>query len=162
MFKPIFYYRQITDITPDDLLSLGIKAIMLDVDNTLAHHGEPEPFGGVLDWLSVMKEAGFKLVIISNNGKKRVGPFARALGLDCASSAAKPLPLGFWLAARRVGVKIRECAVIGDQIFSDVMGANLAGAKPILVQPRGTDPSRGIRFKRRLERPILKKLRFKS
>ena len=102
------------------------------------------------------------MMIISNNFKERVSSFGAMFGLDTLSFAIKPLPVGYLRAARRLGVRCRECAVIGDQIFTDIIGANLCRMKSILLSP--IEPEEGFTFKARrfLERGLRKKFQTRK
>ena len=92
------------------------------------------------------------MIIISNNSAERVRPFAESLGLPFIEKSAKPLPKGFRRACARLGVSPRETAVIGDQIFTDVVGGNLIGARVFLTEPLGPETDGFIKFKRHLEK----------
>ena len=156
ILHPLIRFKSIVDITVKDLDGLNIKGIALDVDNTLAHDGKPEPFDGVLKWLRMVQDAGIKMIVVSNNSAKRVTPFAEALNLPFVSRAKKPLPVGFIKAARRMDIKCSETAAIGDQIFTDILGANLCGMKSVLVDPRKLETQWLFRIKRYFERPVLR------
>ena len=117
IFQPTAIQERVTDISPEFLKSLGVEALLLDVDNTLATYTSHKPFKGALEWVRAMGDAGFRMIIISNNFKKRVNSFGVMFGLDTLSFAVKPLPVGYLRAARRLKVKRRECAVIGDQVY---------------------------------------------
>jgi len=156
IFFPDILLRRISDITPALLEEWGIRALVLDVDNTLTTHNNPFPDADVLRWLAGMKERGMALVILSNNSPRRVKAFADSLGLDFTARAAKPLAKGFRETARRLGLAPGRMAMVGDQIFTDVLGGNLYGARTILVEPMEPEKHWGFRLKRRLERPILR------
>ena len=161
-FQPTALRERVTDISPDLLKSLGVKALLLDVDNTLATYTSHTPSQGSLEWVRAMEDAGFRMMIISNNFKERVSSFGAMFGLDTLSFAIKPLPVGYLRAARRLGVRCRECAVIGDQIFTDIIGANLCRTKSILLSP--IEPEEGFTFKARrfLERGLRKKFQTRK
>ena len=161
-FQPTALRERVTDISPDLLQSLGVKALLLDVDNTLATYTSNTPSQGSLEWVRAMEDAGFRMMIISNNFKERVSSFGAMFGLDTLSFAIKPLPVGYLRAARRLGVRCRECAVIGDQIFTDIIGANLCRMKSILLSP--IEPEEGFTFKARrfLERGLRKKFQTRK
>ena len=155
LFTPHVVFRGVEAITPEYLAQNGIKALILDVDNTLTGHGSQELPAQVAAWLERMREAGVGLVIASNNFEARVAPFARRVGLAHCSFCCKPAPVGLARARRALGVKKRELALVGDQIFTDALGANLYGIKALLVQPMHDDTTWTVRLKRRLEAPIL-------
>ena len=159
IFQPTAVRERVTDISPEFLNSLGIKALLLDVDNTLATYSSHTPSEGSLEWVRAMGDAGFRMIIISNNYKKRVKSFGVMFGLDTLSFAIKPLPVGYLQAARRLKVKRSECVIIGDQIFTDIVGANLCGMKSVLLTPM--EPEEGFSFKvrRHFEKGLREKFR---
>ena len=154
IFKADYRFDKITDITAADLKNAGAKLILLDADNTLSFHGSQEPFPGVLEWLEEIKKEGFVPVIISNNSESRIRPFAEKLGLPFVFKSAKPLPKGFKKATEKFGFKRKETAVIGDQIFTDVLGGKLFGAKVFLTEPLGPETDFFIKIKRKFEKFI--------
>lgn len=157
LFYPTIYRRRITDVTAEDLRRLGARAVLLDVDNTLTTHDAPDLDVAVREWLSQMKNDGFLLIIVSNNRTARVEPFACSVGLPFVAHGRKPLPTGYRAAADVLGVPLRECIAIGDQIFTDVMGANLAKIPSILLEPIQPEvDQKFIVFKRMIERLLMK------
>lgn len=160
IFRPTYALKKIMDITPSALKKRGIKALILDVDNTLTTHNNPTPADGVPEWIEEMKSAGIKLIIVSNNNTERVTPFAEMLGLHFVPNGAKPLPIGFKRAAaelRAAGVPKNRIAAVGDQIFTDILGANLAGIRSIFVYPIEFETSLPFKLKRAAEKPLLPK-----
>ncbi len=130
------------------------------MDNTLTTHNNPTPAEGVPGWIEEMKSAGIKLIIVSNNNTERVTPFAEMLGLHFVPNGAKPLPIGFKRAAaelRAAGVPKNRIAAVGDQIFTDILGANLAGIRSIFVYPIEFETSLPFKLKRAAEKPLLPK-----
>ena len=154
--KPQYKFNNILEITPEFLKEIGAKAVFADADNTLSFHGSQEPFPGVAEWIRELAGNGIPLVIISNNEKERIAPFAEKLGVPYIEKSAKPLTAGFSRAAKKFGIEPFEAAVIGDQIFTDVLGGNLFGAKVFLTKPLGPDTDRFIKVKRRLEKIVTK------
>ena len=156
-------FASFRDITPELLCEMGIKAILLDIDNTLVTYDDPEPTEEVLAWLDAMKSAGILAAFVSNNeSPERVDVFNRGLGLYATSRSKKPLPVGFRRAMRALGVKPCECLAIGDQIFTDVWGGKNAGARAFLVPPIKDRTDWFFRFKRKLEAPIIRKYKKKN
>ena len=162
LFKPFKTFYRATEITADFLHTSGIKALALDADNTLSEHHSQTPHEGVEQWLREMENAGIKLMMVSNARAARVVPFANKLGLNFTSTALKPLPFGFLRAAKKMGVKSKELAAVGDQIFTDIMGANLAGVKPLLVTPIKEEDGFTFKIRRRIEKPLIKKYKEKG
>ena len=157
LFYPTLYRRRITDVTAEDLRRQGARAILLDVDNTLTTHDAPDVETAVRQWLFRMQDEGFQLIIVSNNSPQRVEPFARMVELPFAAHARKPLPVGYRMAAAALEVPLRECIAIGDQIFTDVLGANLAGIPSVLLEPIQPEvEQKFIMFKRKIERLLMK------
>ena len=154
IFKADYRFDKITDITAADLKNAGAKLLLLDADNTLSFHGSQEPFPGVSEWLEEIRKEGFVLVIISNNSESRIRPFAEKLGLPFVFKSAKPISKGFKTACEKFGFKPEETAVIGDQIFTDVLGGKLFGAKVFLTEPLGPETDFFIKIKRKFEKFI--------
>ena len=161
LLMPTAALNKVTDITPELLNKLGVDAILLDVDNTLAPPTESTPYEGVQEWINTLKSSGFAVVICSNNFGSRITPFSQSVGLDCVSMSLKPFPFGFNRAKKKLHEKPKSVVVVGDQIFTDVLGANLAGMKSILLEPRNEEFGITIWLRRKLEVNIRKKL-YKS
>lgn len=159
LLKPFKYVNKITDIDSHLLKVLKVKAILLDIDNTLAFHGREDLFDGVLEWIKNLKMNNYRLVLISNNSHERVETFAKKVGLEFITEAKKPLPYGFNVAKNLLNLKSEQILVIGDQIFTDVLGANLAGMRSILLEPIDCNEPIFIKFKRILEKPFRIKLK---
>ena len=156
LFAPRLMLGKMIDITPELLRTLGIEALLLDIDNTMTTHDNPVPAPGVAEWIERMKAEGFTLVVVSNNSEERVAPFAQLIGLDFVSKGRKPLPSGFRKACRRLGIEPRHAAVVGDQIFTDILGGNLLGAYTILTEPYQLEAMPFFKVKRALEKPVIR------
>lgn len=160
LFYPTIYRRRITDVTAEQLRRLGVRAVLLDVDNTLTTHDAPDLTDEVKTWLSAMQAEGFLLLIMSNNTPERVAPFAEKIGLPYYAHACKPWPGGYRRAAQVLGVPKQECVAIGDQIFTDIVGANAARIPSILLEPIQPEvDQKFIVFKRKIERLLMKNRR---
>lgn len=157
MFRPTYVFGRVGEITHRFLEKAHIKGLILDLDNTLTTHNNPVPPQSSLDWLSEMKEAQIRLMIVSNNSSKRVMPFAQRLGLEFVSRGAKPLTFGYTKAIERMGLNKKNVAAVGDQIFTDVLGSNLKGIRSIFVFPIEPETSLPFRIKRACEKPFLPK-----
>lgn len=157
IFYPTLVFSSVAAITPALLESRGIRALILDVDNTLTGHGSQAVPPEVERWLGEMKAAGIGLTIASNNFRRRVEPFARRLGLAYVSMSLKPVPWGLWRARRRLGLPKSAVALVGDQVFTDALGARLYGIQMFLTEPMYPDDKPGIRLRRRLEGPVLRR-----
>ena len=158
VLTPTVALEAFSDVTPELLIKYNIDAIILDVDNTVSPPSSQEIYEGVEAWLDKIKGMGIEIVICSNNFKKRVYPFAKSIGLDCVAMSFKPLPFGFIRAKKKLSVKPKNVLVIGDQIFTDILGARLAGMKSALLIPRSPERGATIRLRRMMERHIRKKL----
>ncbi len=156
MFRPQYIFDKIWDIEYGFLKEKGINAVFLDVDNTLTTHDNPDCDERAVQWISKMRENGLKLIILSNNTPERVSPFAEKIGTDFITGT-KPDKKIYLDAMQRVGEKAENCAGIGDQLFTDVWGANRAGVVSILTKPIYKDTVPFIKFKRLLEKPFLKR-----
>lgn len=157
-FMPAAGKVRVAEISPAFLKQWGIQGVLLDVDNTLTRHGDPTPYPGTQEWVASLQKAGLRVIIVSNNTRERVAPFAAKYGLPFCAMALKPLPLGYRRAAKQLGLPCRACVVIGDQIFTDIIGANLLRMKSVLLDPIEPEKSLSFRIRRRLERPFRNKL----
>ena len=125
LITPEYVFKDVTHITPEWLAAKGITALVLDIDNTLTADRSQELPEEVAAWLAAMRKAEVKLTIVSNGAEKRVRPFAEKLGLAYLYRAAKPLPFALMVAQHRMGVKHRQMAMVGDQLYDDRMVAAL-------------------------------------
>ncbi len=157
VFRPTALKNSIVELSPEFLSGLGVKALLLDVDNTIASYTSHRPIPGAVEWAGSMVDAGFRVVIVSNNYKKRVSAFAAEFGLGFVSFALKPLPFGYLKAKSLLKMKASECAIIGDQIFTDIVGANMCGMKSVLLTPIESEKGITFRIRRRCERGLRKK-----
>ncbi len=154
LLKPDYRFDTILDITPEDIKKAGARFVLLDTDNTLALHGSQKPMEGVLEWIEEMRKNGIEPIILSNNDRERIEPFAKKLGIPFVYKSAKPLKKGFRIACRKLSAKPEETAVIGDQIFTDVLGGKIFGSKVFLTEPIGPETNAFIKFKRIIEKFI--------
>lgn len=157
IFKPEFWLRNVLSINGDFLKKNGIEALILDLDNTLSMHGNPMEEEGITDWLGEMKALGVKMMVVSNNTNKRVAPLAKKLGLEFVANGAKPLTFGINKAIKCLGTEKKKTAVVGDQIFTDVMGGNFAGTRTILVEPFHLEKNVLFKVKRKAESLVFKR-----
>lgn len=159
--KPYIQFERATDITYDYLKNEDISCLILDVDNTLCLKKGKIVLDGVFDWLSNMQKSGIKLIILSNAKPKRMEGIANMFGLPFVGLGGKPLTFGYKKAAKRMGVSIKNCAIVGDQLLTDILGGNLAGCKTLLVCPVELETSFSFKIKRGIERKLLKKYNLK-
>lgn len=133
-FLPKHIFPRITDIPVSFLQDRKIKLLLLDFDNTMLPYTSNEPTEQLLQWLDEMKNAGITLCITSNSHKQRVPRFAKQYALHCVTGAKKPGTKGIKEAMARFNIDKEQTALVGDQIFTDVLGANLAGVRSVIVQ----------------------------
>ncbi len=157
IFYPQKIFYRITDITAEKLKEMGISGLMIDVDNTLSTHGGQVPIDGLKEWLREMHKSGIRLIILSNARSKRVEPFAKKIGLSFISLAAKPLPFSYLSAAKAMGLSRKQTAIVGDQLFTDILGGRLAGVGTLLVRPILLENKKSFKIRRKYENIILKK-----
>jgi HAD superfamily phosphatase (TIGR01668 family) len=157
MIKPFAVFESVWDIEASFFIENGIKGVLLDIDNTLSTHNAKTPFPPVKGWIEAMKGAGLTLLLVSNNHPPRIAPFAGKIGLPFVSDAKKPLSVGYKKALIQLKMKKSEVCAVGDQIFTDIIGANLFGIKSVFVFPKEPEKSLPFRFKRAIERPLLPK-----
>ncbi len=157
IFKPTFWLKNVLSIDKKFLSDNNIEALILDLDNTLSMHGNPAAEAGIPDWLLEMKALGVKMMVVSNNTNKRVSPLAEKLGLQFIANGAKPLTLGINKAVKRLGIDKKKIVVVGDQIFTDVMGGNFAGIRTILVEPFHMEKNVLFKIKRKAESIVFKR-----
>ena len=158
ILRPAEYRQSIFDIDLARLKQKGKRAIILDLDNTLVRWNDPDPTPGLMTWLDEVKARGFVVCIVSNNSGPRVSEFAAKVGIPCVPKATKPRRKGFREAMEQLGVTPEETVVVGDQIFTDVLGGNRSGAYTILVVPIDPREFIGTRLVRRVERRLLRYL----
>ena len=161
MFKPDFIFKTITDITVDFLQENNITALLLDVDNTLSvAHSDKTLRNGVTNWLSKMRDGGISLLILSNAKTKRAKSFGDSISLNTIGMAAKPLPFGYLKAVKVLKTKKKNVAMVGDQIFTDILGGNVAGVNTILLTDITPEDKPSFKIKRRIERILLKRWKY--
>lgn len=134
--EPDRYFARISRIDIDrDLLALGFRNVLLDVDNTILTRDTHEVPRDVGFWLAKARDAGITFCLVSNNWHEGVYQLANRLSLPIVAKAVKPLPPAFLMALRKLGAKRSETVVIGDQLVTDVMGAHFLGMKAYLLAP---------------------------
>ncbi len=157
LFRATAAVRSVCRITPEMLQAMGVKGLLLDIDNTLTTHDNPVPAEGVMEWIASMKAAGIQMRLVSNNHPPRVEPFAKLLGIPCICDSRKPLSDGFMRAMCSMDLPKTQLCVVGDQIFTDILGSNWFGVKSIYVPPMELEKTAFFKFKRFMEKPFLPK-----
>lgn len=155
LLTPDLFYRSVLTIDLEDLRSRGVNALLLDLDNTLLPRDTGVVADAYVQWAAAAQASGFKVCIVSNNWHAHVHEVAESLQLAITAKALKPFPGAFRRAMSMLGVTAKECAVIGDQVFTDVVGGNLIGATTVLVEPLSKTDLPHTLFLRLIERLVL-------
>lgn len=130
-------FERFEDVTPEILKKAGVKLLLCDLDNTLRLHSEKEPADELVDWIMECKKAGVKVVIISNNGRKKMmQKFCEPLGIDCVWWAKKPLSTKLTAAMEDYKFKPSETVMLGDKWSTDVLAAKFAKIRAWKVEHR--------------------------
>ena len=153
---PDDYVGRITDYDFDAAYVRGKRAVLFDIDNTLVPHGAPAD-EDIKRFFGRLSARGFRVCAVSNNKEPRVRSFCEAVGAPYICQAGKPMADGYRRALKGLEASAMEAVSFGDQISTDIIGANLAGIESVLVRPvdRSTDEIQ-IKFKRIFEKPIIK------
>ena len=154
---PDYMFGSYREVTPAFLHSIGVRALLIDIDNTLAPYEVAEPDGETVSWFAALRESGIRASLVSNNHAPRVERFNRTLGLDAYPDSGKPRRATLELAMRRMGVTHAETAVLGDQLLTDAYAGKHIGLIAIIVPPIKDKTTLFFRFKRLCERPFIKK-----
>lgn len=153
---PKEYLESVTDITNEFMNKNKLKGLILDVDNTLIDF-DKKLDDRIIEWCDKMKKSGIKICILSNTNKiEKVTKVAEKLDLHFFYFAKKPMKGGFKRAQEYLKLESQEIGVVGDQIFTDVIGANLSKMFPILVKPIDKRDILPTRIKRPLEKFVIK------
>ena len=130
-------FERFEDVTPELLKEAGVKLILCDLDNTLRLHSEKEPADELADWVEDLKNAGIKIVIISNNGRKKMmQKFCEPLGIDCVWWAKKPISTKLTAKMEELNIKPEETVMLGDKWSTDVLAAKFAKVRAWKVEHR--------------------------
>ncbi len=156
MFGPDRFAPRLHDVSHEELEAAGIRGLIVDLDNTLLGFRETELAQEHIDWVARAHDRGFRIVMLSNNFSERVRTLAAQLDVACFPNALKPLPFGFLRAKRCLGMRRREIAVVGDQLFTDVLGGKLCGLYTILTEPIESKDFAVTRVFRFFERVMLR------
>ena len=146
---PDGFYESVLDIRPEELTRRGITLLLADLDNTLVPYKTPLPTQELKQWREELNAGGVELFLLSNSRRPgRPKRFADALGIDFIGHAGKPKQGGYRNAMERTGRTVEQTAIVGDQIFTDVLGGTLAGITTILVRPirLAGNPGRYLRY----------------
>ena len=133
-FLPKVVASAVTDITPQWLQSKNIRLLMMDFDNTIVPYTTNIPTDAVDAWLKMMVSSDITLCVVSNSKRDRVKKFCAPYGIDVITHAKKPFSKGIRQCLAKYAIPARECALVGDQIYTDTLGANGCGVMSILVE----------------------------
>lgn len=157
LLRPRDVLGSIDEITPEFLAERGLRGLLLDLDNTLIPYGSYEDRAEVMRWAADLRRAGVRLYLLSNARSRRARFWVDKLGFEGVGMAGKPNPRAFRRALDTLGLPARSVGMVGDQLFTDVLGGNLAGMHTILVSPLEGNALPHTRAVRRLERAVLKR-----
>ncbi|AEF17186.1 MULTISPECIES: YqeG family HAD IIIA-type phosphatase [Thermoanaerobacterium] len=155
---PDMYANSIYDIDFENLKKRGITSLIFDIDNTLVPQKVLNPDRKVINLFKFLKSKGFKVCLISNNTTKRVNNFTKDTGVKGISWAIKPRKSAFYKALEMLDSTPDETAIIGDQIFTDILGGHRVGLFTILVRPLSSEEFGWTKIMRKLEKKVLKKV----
>lgn len=158
LIYPNLYLNKVEEITYEYLKQKEIKALILDVDNTLIDY-DKNLSEAIIKWAKDIKEKGIKLYILSNSNKKeKVKTVANKLGIEFEYFAKKPLKIGFKKVQKKLNIAPENIGVVGDQIFTDVLGGNRCKMFTILVEPINSKDFWFTVWKRPIEDKIKNKI----
>ena len=145
-------YPSVTALDPKALRARGITLVLADLDNTLVPYGVTEPPEEIVAWKQALEAQGIQLFLLSNSRRPgRAQGFAQRLGIPYQGHSGKPRRAGYLRAMERMGRRPEETVMVGDQIFTDVLGGRRAGCRAVLVQPIQPEKMLFFRLKRALE-----------
>lgn len=156
LFKPDYYISNYANLDLERLKREGIKLLLCDIDNTLVAWNDPDSNVKVQKFLRKVRQAGIKVALVSNALPSRAARFARDLGVEKVFPLSlKPLPFNMKKAMAHYGVKPEETALLGDQLMTDILGANMAGIYSILTHPITDSDKLDTKINRFFENRIL-------
>jgi len=154
---PDYMFGTFVEVTPAFLQSIGVRALLIDIDNTLAPYEQPDPDERILDWFSELEKNGIRTALVSNNHAPRVERFNKSLGLIAYPDSGKPSRKTLERAMKELGVTHTETAMLGDQLLTDCFAGKHIGLRAIIVPPIKDKTNLFFRSKRFLERPFIRK-----
>lgn len=156
LLTPDFYFDSIFSLNLDKLHKKNIKGLIIDIDNTLVSWDIKQAEENTIEWLLNLQKEGFKVCLVSNNTEERVVKFNEKLQLPAIHRAAKPRTTGFKKAMQIMGTSVENTAIIGDQIFTDILGGNRMKLTTVLLVPIEGQEFWWTTFVRKIERHVLK------
>ena len=159
---PDYMFRTFDEITPAFLRELGVKAILADIDNTLAPYEQPEPDQRIKGWIASLAEAGIGIAFVSNNDWERVDRFNATLGVPAYAKSGKPFKKNLIKAMNDLGGTLETTVMLGDQLLTDALAGHNLGVKCLIVPPIRDKKNAFFKFKRWLEKPVVKKFKKRN
>ena len=159
---PDYMFRAFDEITPAFLRELGVKAILADIDNTLAPYEQPEPDERIKGWIASLAEAGIGIAFVSNNDWERVELFNRSLGVPAYAKSGKPFKKNLIKAMNDLGGTLETTVMLGDQLLTDALAGHNLGVKCLIVPPIRDKKNAFFKFKRWLEKPVVRKFKRRN
>ena len=159
---PDYMFRAFDEITPAFLASLGVKAILADIDNTLAPYEQPEPDERIKGWIASLAEAGIGIAFVSNNNWERVELFNRTLGVPAYAKSGKPFKKNLVKAMNDLGGTLETTVMLGDQLLTDALAGHNLGVKCLIVPPIRDKKNAFFKFKRWLEKPVVRRFKRRN
>lgn len=159
---PNEFVTSIFEVTPEKLTALGIKGVITDLDNTLVEWDRADATEELVAWFDIMREAGIKIIIASNNNEQRVRAFAEPYGIPFIYRAKKPLGKAYYDAMVHLRLRRNEVAMLGDQLLTDVLGAKRQKIYTFLVKPVADSDGLVTKFNRFVERRVYNDLKRKG
>ena len=159
---PDYMFRAFDEITPAFLASLGVNAILADIDNTLAPYEQPEPDERIKGWIASLAEAGIGIAFVSNNDWERVELFNRTLGVPAYAKSGKPFKKNLVKAMNDLGGTLETTVMLGDQLLTDALAGHNLGVRCLIVPPIRDKKNAFFRFKRWLEKPVVKRFKRRN
>ena len=156
-FIPDMYQKSIYHINYEKLSEDGIKCLLFDLDNTCVPFKDTEPNKKLIDLFEMLKDMGFRVIIFSNASKKRITPFKNGLNVDCSASSKKPNTNKLVKIMKMFKYDLSDVAIIGDQLYTDILCGNRVGIRTILVNPMSKDDLLFTKMFRILEKRKFKK-----
>ncbi len=156
-FLPDYIFPNYKSVTPDFLKGIGVKALLIDIDNTLAPYEMPDPDADIVAWFETLRSNGISATLVSNNDKERVERFNKDLGLPAFYKSGKPFAKNLKKAMAKMGSDRTNTAMLGDQLLTDAAAGKHIGLTTIIVPPIKDKSNRFFRAKRALEVGKIKK-----
>ncbi len=157
-FYPDYYFKSVYELTPDFFKKISARGVIFDIDNTLVPYKTRRPDKAVVAYLESLTKSGIKVAFVSNNKKERVEEFSRDTGIIFFYKSGKPSRRFVRKAMSKMELEKEFTVMVGDQLLTDILGANRAGVKSVLVDRISDNESAFIKFKRMLEIPFRRKI----